>query len=76
MQYLIRCGCLLALLGAGCSAKMQGYADTSAPPASGVNVPEGDSSDSAKATDDKASSDAGAKGDDKASTTDTSGDKN
>jgi hypothetical protein len=66
----------LALLAAGCSAKMQGYADTSAPPASGVNMPEGDATDSAKATDANASSEAGTKTDDKASATDTSGDKN
>jgi hypothetical protein len=73
MQYLIRCGFLMALLATGCSAKMQGYADTSGPPASGVDQPAGSAKKVAKAAD--ASSDADAKGEDKASSTDASGDK-
>ena len=75
MRYLFRCGCLLAVLAAGCSAKMKGYADTSGPPASGVDMPAGSATDSAKAKDDKVSSDASAKKEDKASPTDASDDK-
>jgi hypothetical protein len=51
MQYLIRCACLLVLLVTGCSSgQLSGHADTSAPPASGVDVAPSKAVASKKAT--------------------------
>ena len=65
MRYFIRCGCLLVFAAAGCSGSMRGHADTSAPPASGVDLPTGGSNKASKAVADKGAPSANADGPEK-----------